>query len=130
MKFKPENLAIRLFAAKYIRFQQDKLKYPSIFCWTGKSMTSEASKELNLELVEKIFNRHRALFIDDNGGEIRPMIFDNYSEQNTVDTFQSFYTYNTTYDMIMKWIKEKGEFNYDYNWLTSNHKDEEMKSEF
>lgn len=127
MKFKPENLAIRLFAAKYIRFQQDKLKYPSIFCWTGKSMTSEASRELNLELVEKIFNRHRALFIDDIGGEIKPMIFDDYSEQNTVDTFQSFYTYNTTYDMIMKWIKEKGEFNYDYGWLSTNHKDEEMK---
>ncbi|NOT93421.1 hypothetical protein [Ferruginibacter sp.] len=44
MKFNPENLSIRLFASKYIRFQEDKLRYPSIFCWTGKSMTSEASK--------------------------------------------------------------------------------------
>jgi len=128
MRFKPENLSIRLFASKYIRFQEDKLKYPSIFCWTGKTMTSEASKELNLELVEKIFNRHRALFIDDIVGEIKPMIFENYSEQNTVDTFQSFYTFNTTYDMIMKWIRESGEFTYDYRWLTSKYSDEEMKN--
>lgn len=55
MKFIPENLSIRLFASKYIRFQEDKLKYPNIFCWTGKSLTNEASRELNLELVEKIF---------------------------------------------------------------------------
>lgn len=68
------------------------------------------------------------MFIDDIGGEIKPMIFENYSEENTVDTFQSFYTYNTTYDMIMKWIKEKGEFKYDYHWLTSNYSDEEMKN--
>lgn len=126
MKFKPENLSIRLFASKYIRFQEDKLKYPSIFCWTGKSMTSEACKELNLKLVEEIFNKHRALFIDDTDGEIKPMIFENYPEKNTIDTFQSFYTYNTTYDMIMKWIKEKGEFKYDYDWLSPNHKKEDM----
>lgn len=127
MKFAPENLAIRLFASKYIRFQEDKLKYPSIFCWTGKSMTNELTKELNLEQVEDIFNKHRALFIDDVDGEIQPIIFDNYSEENIIDTFQSFYTYNTTYDMIMKWVKEKGEFNYDYHWLTSKYKGDEMK---
>lgn len=127
MKFSPGNLSIRLFASKYIRFQEDKLKYPSIFCWTGKSMTGEASTELNLELVEKVFNRHRALFIDDIGGEIKPMIFEDYTEQNTVDTFQSFYSYNTTYDMITKWIQQSGEFTYDYHWLTSKYTDQEMK---
>lgn len=126
MDFKPENLPIRLFTAKYIRFQEDKLKYPSIFCWTGKSMTSEASKELNLKLVEKIFNKHRALFIDDIGGIIKPMLFEDYNEKNIIDTFESFYTYNTTYDMIMKWIGESGPFKYDYHWLTTEHSDEDM----
>ncbi|NOT93420.1 hypothetical protein [Ferruginibacter sp.] len=56
------------------------------------------------------------------------MIFEDYSEQNTLDTFQAFYTFNTTYDMIMKWIKERGDFTYDYHWLTSKYSDEEMKN--
>jgi len=126
MNFKPENLPVRVFTSKYIRFQEDKLKYPSIFCWTGKSMTSEASSDLNLKLVEKIFNRHRALFIDDIGGIIKPMLFDGYTEKNTMDTFELFYAYNTTYDMIMKWIKEDGAFRYDYRWLTTEHSDADM----
>jgi len=128
MKFNPENLSIRLFTSKYIRFQEDKIKYPNIFCWTGKSMTGELSKELNLELVEEIFNRHQALFIDVIGGEIRPTIYDGRNKENTMNTFQSFYTYNTTYDMTMKWITEKGQFNYDYRWLTTQYSNDEMTS--
>lgn len=127
MKFNPEHLSVRLFTSKYIRFQEDKLKYPNFFCWTGKSMTSEACKELDLNLVEKIFEKHKALFIDDSDGEIQPLIFEHLSEQNTIDTFQAFYTYNTTYDMIMKWIRESGEFNYDYKWLSSKYPENEMK---
>lgn len=128
MKFKPENMEVRLFASKYIRFQQDKIKYPSIFCWTGKSMTNEASKEINLKLVEKIFKKHQALFIDDTEGVIKPIIFENCSQEDIEATFNLFYAYNTTHDMIMKWIKEKGDFTYDYQWLTTKHSDEEMKN--
>ncbi len=127
MKFRPENLSIRLFTAKYIRFQEDKIKYPNVFCWIGKSMTGEIHKDLNLPLVEKLFNRHQALFIDVIGGEIRPTIFDDHHEDNTMETFQTFYTFNTTYDMTFKWITEKGPFKYDYHWLTSKYSDEEMK---
>jgi hypothetical protein len=127
MKFSPENLSVRLFLSKYMRFQEDKLIYPNIFCWTGKSMTKEVSTEINLEIVEKLFNKHRALFIDDIGDEIKPMLFDGYSEKNVIDTFQSFYTYNTIYDMINKWIVENGEFTYDYQWLTTKGSDQEMK---
>lgn len=127
MKFKPENLSIRLFTAKYIRFQEDKIRYPNVFCWTGKSMTGEVHKDLNHHLVEKIFNRHQALFIDVIGGEIRPTIFDDHNEENTMETFQAFYTYNTTYDMTFKWITEKGPFKYEYQWLTSKYSDEQMK---
>ena len=35
---------------------------------TGKSMTSEQSSELTLELVEKLFFKHHALFVDDKNG--------------------------------------------------------------
>lgn len=126
MNFKPENLPIRVFASKYIRFQEDKLKYPNVFCWIGKSMTGELSKEFDLDLVEKIFNKHKALFIDDEVGIIKAMLFDDYQEKNTYNTFESFYTYNTTYDMIMKWIRQKGPFTYDYQWLTTEHSENDM----
>jgi hypothetical protein len=127
MKFNPNNLSIRLFTSKYIRFQEDKLTYPNIFCWTGKSMTAEACKEINFELVEKIFNKHRALYIDDLDGDIKPIIFEGFSEKNITDTFQAFYTYNTTYDMIIQWILHRGEFDYNYDWLTSKNSGQEMK---
>lgn len=127
MKFKPENLSIRLFTSKYIRFQEDKNKYPNVFCWIGKSMTGEVSKNVDLKLVEKIFNRHQALFIDVIGGEIRPTIFNDHHEENTMETFQAFYQFNTIYDMTFKWITEKGPFKYDYRWLTSKYSDEDMK---
>ncbi|WP_313002865.1 hypothetical protein [Chryseobacterium gleum] len=127
MKFKPENLSIRLFIAKYVRFQEDKVKYPNIFCWIGRSMTGKVSKDQDLTIVEKIFKRHQALFIDVIGGEIRPTVFDDHHEENTVETFQIFYQSNTTYDMTFQWITEKGPFKYRYQWLTTKYSDEEMK---
>lgn len=128
MKFKPENLAIRLFASKYIRFQEDKLKYPSIFCWPGKSMTSELAKELNFDLVETIFNKHHALFIDDENEVIKPTLFKGCETENIQETFNTFYTFNTTYEMIMKWVREPGEFTYDYSWVTTNFKESDVKN--
>jgi hypothetical protein len=128
MKYKPENMEIRLFVSKYIRFQQDKLRYPQIFCWTGKSMTVEADQELNFEMVESIFNKHQALFIDESDGIIKPILFENCTEENIDATFQLFYAHNTMHDMIFKWIKENGEFKYDYQWLTNEHSEEDMKN--
>lgn len=128
MKFQSENLPIRLFASKYIRFQEDKIKYPNIFCWPGKSMTGEQSKELNFKLVEAIFNKHQALFIDDENGVIKPSLFDDCPIENINETFKTFYGFNTTYDMIMKWVREPGEFKYDYEWLTPNFDQNEIKN--
>jgi hypothetical protein len=118
MIYNPENLPIRLFFSKYIRFQEDKLKYPNVFCWTGKCMTSEVHSELTLKFIEKLFYKHQALFIDNEDGEIQPSIFKGVDEDSIMDSFKSFYTFNTTYDMTMKWINEKGNFSYDYNWLS------------
>ncbi|UTX48830.1 hypothetical protein [Chryseobacterium sp. MA9] len=88
-------------------------------------MTGKVSKDQSLSVVKKIFNRHQALFIDIIGGEIRPTIFDDHLEDNTMETFQAFYSYNTTYDMTFKWITEKGPFKYEYQWLTTKYSNEE-----
>jgi hypothetical protein len=119
MNFSPHNLSIRLFFSKYIRFQQDKAKYPNVFCWPGKSMTSEASSELTPELVKHLFDKHRALFIEHGDGEIRPILFDGYPEENIREAFNAFYESNVSYDMIAKWLHEDGPFSYEYDWLTS-----------
>lgn len=124
MKYDLNNIAVRLYFSKYLRFQEDKLKYPNIFCWIGKSMTHEVSTEITLDLVEKIFNKHKALYIDDIDGEIHAMIFDDYTEDNLQETFNAFYTMNVTYDMIIKWIQEEGKFTYNYSWLTQKDKEE------
>lgn len=128
MKFSNENLVIRLFISKYIRFQEDKLKYPNIFCWPGKSMTGELSKEIDLETVEKVFEKHQALFTNVVGGEIRPTLYEGISEDNIMDTFNSFYMNNTTYDMTMKWITEMGAFTYDYQWLSPQYNSDDVKN--
>lgn len=128
MKFSNENLVIRLFISKYIRFQEDKLKYPNIFCWPGKSMTGELSKEIDLETVKKVFEKHQALFTNVVGGEIRPTLFEGISEDNIMDTFNSFYMNNTTYDMTMKWITEMGAFTYDYQWLSPQYNSDDVKN--
>lgn len=127
MTFSPENLSVRLFFSKYLRFQQDKVKYPNIFCWIGRHMTVQHSAETNLDLVGELFEKHKALFIDDAVGEIRPMLFKGHDERVLHQTFESFYDYNVTYDMIMKWISEEGPFTYDYSWLTTRQSPERVK---
>jgi len=123
--YRPENMAVRMFFAKYLRFQEDKFKTPQLFCWIGKCMTNELPADLQAEQVLEVFNRQRALFIDDVDGDIYPMIFDNYTEDDLLKTFNEFFVYNTTYDMIYKWIFEKGDFTFEYNWLTSKYSEEE-----
>ncbi len=125
MDFNSNNLPIRLFFSKYLKMQQDKLKYPNVFCWIGKSMTSECCSEIELEKVVELFDKHRALYIDDIDKEIHPMHFDEFPSENIEKSFNAFYTYNTSYDMIHKWIKQEGDFTYDYEWLTPKYTKEE-----
>ncbi len=127
MRFSPLNLSIRLFFSKYVRFQQDKVNYPQVFCWPGRNMTDEASPELDPALVKTLFEKHRALFIDESDGEIRPLLFEGYPEDNLVESFNAFYEYNVSYDMINKWIREPGPFTYNYDWLTSTGDKQQLK---
>ena len=126
-KFSKENLPIRLFFAKYLRIQEDKVKHPNVFCWIGKCMTAEYNYGKDMALVEKLFHKHKALFIDDVNGEIKPVLFEGYPEENIQETFNDFYTFNTMYDMIVKWIQEDGEFTYNYKWLSPNEEEATVK---
>jgi len=127
LQYKSENFAIRLFFSKYLKFQEDKYKYPQLFCWPGVCFTNEKSTGLTLEEVEILFNRHQALFIDNIDGDIYPIIFEAYKDENIMDTFNQFFACNATYDMVRKWIIEEGNFTYNYEWLTTKYSKDETK---
>ena len=128
MKFSAANMPIRLFLSKYIRFQVDKFEHPCFFCWTGKSMTHEKSPEFGLDIVEKLFNRHQSLYIDDMEGVIKASLFQGGGEENIRETFDAFYSWNTSYNMVLQWIKSNQEFNYDLRWLTTKQSPKDMKN--
>lgn len=121
--YKEENMPFRLFLAKYLKFQQDKLENPHIFCWIGHYIPNAES-----EKVMELFEKHRALFTDSDDGEIKPIIFKDVSEDDMYKTFNSFYQHTVLYELISKWITEEGEFKFDYKWLFNNRNDENISS--
>ncbi|MFA9212928.1 MAG: hypothetical protein ACEQSR_03675 [Candidatus Methylacidiphilales bacterium] len=118
-KFSEENLPIRLMFSKYFRFQEDKQKYPNVFCWFGFHSTTE-NPNVDFEIVDSLFKKHHALIIDDYNGEIKATIFENIENENIMNTFNLFYAYNILYDLTLKWVSEEGEFRYDYKWLAGD----------
>ncbi len=122
------NLPVRLFFAKFLRFQQDKYKYPDLFCWPGARLAGYGDNPMDLEEVQRIFDRHKALFVDAEDGDIHPALFPGYDEKQIENTFNDFFVWNTLYDMVRKWIIEAGPFTYNYRWLSSKHSAREIKT--
>lgn len=123
-KFLNNHLHIRLIFSKYLRFQKDKYINPNIFCWIGYHLKSE-NKNID---VAKIFHRHQVLFQVAPDNEVKPTVFKHLDKDNTIETFNMFYRDNMFDDLILKWIYEEGEFQFDYGWLTKKHDDERKKS--
>jgi hypothetical protein len=119
LKFSEINLPIRLMFSKYFRFQEDKQKYPNVFCWFGYHSTSN-NPNVKFEIVDSMYKKHHALYMDDFDGEIKPTIFDSYEKKNIVETFNMFYAFNIMYDLTLKWVYEKGNFTYNYKWLAGD----------
>lgn len=118
--FSLENLPIRLMFSKYFRFQEDKLKHPNILCWIGFYLSS---REAEFEIANSLYEKHHALFMDDDDGEIKATIFKGKSEEKILKSFNNFYAFNILYDLAMKWVNEDGEFKFDYEWLAGARSD-------
>lgn len=125
-QYQEADLPIRLFFSKFLRFQQDKLHNPQLFCWPGINTIGHKSNQLSVHESFKIVSKHQALFIDDVDGGIYPSLFDNYSTEQIQDTFEKFFTWNAVYNMVRQWISEDGPFRFDFQWLTSKHSNEEI----
>lgn len=127
-KYNPRNLPVRLFFSKYLRFQEDKFEQPQFFCWPGLGFIEHSKNELHLTEVESLFNRHLALFVNNIGGGVYPMLFECYEETQINSTFNDFYVWNSSYDMIRNWITQNGPFKFDYKWLSSSYNQAEIES--
>ena len=122
------NMPFRLFFAKYLRFQLDKFEQPEVFCWIGHHMSR--AKDAS---IKHLFDKHRALFIDAEDGEVKPVIFDGIEEKNLLATFNKFYQHTMFYELILKWISEEGNFKFDYKWLLNERNEDaipRIKQEF
>ncbi|MEO6286813.1 MAG: hypothetical protein ABIN80_05085 [Dyadobacter sp.] len=112
------NFPVRVLFSKYIRFQEDKFIHPNIFCWFG-IYGSSRSKNVDFDIVNSLFNKHHALFIDDYDDEVKPVMFEGKNENAISQTFNAFFQYSILFDMVNKWVSEEGEFSYDYKWLSN-----------
>ena len=117
------NMPFRLFFSKYLRFQEDKYENPHYLCWIGHHIANAESNE-----VMELFEKHKALFIDSEDGEIKPIIQKNVNEESLYKTFNKFYQHTILYELILKWISEDGEFKLDYKWLLNKRNDENTQN--
>lgn len=116
--YKDTNMPIRLLFAKYLRFQKDKYENPHIFCWIGHHIPNATSDN-----VMNLFEKHKALFMDAEDGEIKASIIDNLDDEKVYETFNKFYQHTILYELILNWITEEGPFKIDYQWLYNSRND-------
>lgn len=126
-KFKPDNLPIRLFFSKYLKFQQDKLQHPHFFCWPGVYLVENTFNAITLTNAKELFCCHEALYVNDVNDVVQFTLSDKYTSDNMEETFNDFFAWNCMYDMVRQWIIQDGPFSYDYQWLTTKDKQEEMR---
>jgi len=125
--FESANLPVRVFLARFIRFQIDKGAHPEFFCWPGIWMTELKKGALSLNDAQLLFEEHRALFLDREDGDVYPRTFINRDEKAVQETFDLFYTWIGIYDLTRQWIVGSGDFDFDFGWLTSKFPDDELK---
>lgn len=127
-RYEDANMPFRLFFSKFIRFQVDKYENPHYLCWIGHHIANAKTR-----VVIELFEKHTALFIDSEDGEIKPIIQKDVSEENLYYTFNKFYQHTIFYELILKWISETGGFKLDYKWLLNKRNEESLpiiKEEF
>lgn len=125
--FSLENLPVRLFLGRFIRLQTDKTINPEFFCWPGIWMISGQRYGMASNEVLALFEEHRAVFLDKDDGDIYPRTFENRKEEFVENTFNTFYSWVATYDLIRQWVVGEGDFKYDFMWLTSKYSNNEVE---
>jgi hypothetical protein len=115
-RFANRDLPVRLFVARYLDFQRDKLLHPELMVWPGAFMGGR-EHTLSVATVINTYNRHEPLFVDVPGGEIRPALIAGRDYDAIYETFNTFYAYCATYQLVRQWHVTDGPFNLDFGWL-------------
>ena len=126
-KFNPGNLPVRLFMARYLSYQRDKLKAPQFFCWPGMCMTSYRSP-ITMDAAMALLDEHAALFVDKPDGDVYPRILPSRDDSVVHRVFDNFYKWVAIYELTREWIAQDGAFEYDFLWLTSKHPQDEVRA--
>ena len=122
------NLPVRVFLARFIRFQLDKLTTPEFFCWPGIWMTTAKGGGITPEKALDLFEEHRAIFLDKEDGDIYPRTFIDRDEGAVQKTFDTFYSWVAVYELTRQWLVGTGDFDYDFSWLTSKYSQSQMEN--
>ena len=124
--FNSANLPIRLFLARFLKLQIDKLKSPHFFCWPGIATTNQRD---SIDLAEslKLFDEHGALFVDKPDGDVYPRILPGRNQAVVYQVFNDFYNWVVMYELNRQWLSESGDFEYDFLWLTTKHSQDDVR---
>lgn len=125
--FDPANLPVRVFMARYVSYQHDKLSAPQFFCWPGMCMTAYRNP-MDMNVAKALFDEHSALFVDKPDRDVYPRILPSRTDSAVHQVFESFYVWVSVYELTRQWIVQDGEFEYDFLWLTSKHLQEHVKA--
>lgn len=125
-EFSFENLPVRVFFARFLRFQNDKFKVPEYFCWPGAWSAGGRKGGIELEQAAELFETHSALFFDKADGNVYPRTFSEKNEQSIQMTFNTFYSWNAIYELTRQWTVQSGKFDYNFSWLTTKYSQSEI----
>jgi hypothetical protein len=115
--FDNRDLPVRVFTARYLAFQRDKLRYPELLVWPG-AFTGGRDHEHPLDRVLDVFGQHEPLFVDVPGGEVRPALLAGRPHEAIYHTFNAFHAYSASYQLVRQWHVADGPFDLDFGWLT------------
>lgn len=127
-RFKDENLPVRLYFAKHIRFAEDRIKNPEFFCWPAMHFVQNPAFAFDHKQSLDYWDKHSPLFVADFGDEVRPVLAEGRSEEDVYHTFNRFYMWNAIYGLVRQWVFNSGPFKYDYKWLAPKYSEEELKT--
>jgi hypothetical protein len=108
--FPNENLPVKVYFSKHLRFSAAKLDSPHFFCWPAMFLVEHDLWDVDLFQGSKIFARHLPMFVATLDGKIRIAPLEKTPTPDHSRTFNAFYGWVIQYDLVDQWIARQGPF--------------------
>jgi hypothetical protein len=122
-QFSESNLPIRVIAAEFLAFSQDKLHCPEFFCWPG---LHAAGERIDAQ-YQALFKNHLSYFSD--RGETEQIFVRDLpgkDPEGLKHMLETFFGSLILYDLTLQWVLREGPFRYDFKWLTGRSANDEL----